>query len=186
MKVGRTSRFLQYAANTFDASVSDIFTTLTNGNCVCIPSEAERQNDLAQAIKHMHILSLKDLTLGGEPVSKQNVAKWAYAVTLNNIYGPVECTVWCVINRKLAPYEEENRIGKGIGTITWIVDANDHNKLMPADAAGELLLEGPVLAREYLKDLDKTNGAFITVPEWAREFNSGTGRRFYKTGDLAK
>jgi amino acid adenylation domain-containing protein len=204
MEVGRASRFLQYAAYTFDVSVGDIFTTLTHGGCLCIPSEADRQNDLARAMERMQVNqacltssvanliqpsevpSLKHLTLGGEPASKQNVATWAEAVTLNNIYGPAECTVWCVINRKLANCEDESNIGKGIGATTWIVDANDHNKLIPIGAIGELLLEGPVLAREYLKDPTRTNEAFITDPGWVCKFGSGTSRRFYKTGDLAK
>ena len=204
MDIGRASRFLQYATYTFDVSVGDIFTTLTHGGCLCIPSEAERKNNLVRAMECMQVNqacltpslanviqpsevpSLKYLALGGEPMSKQNVATWAEAVTLNNVYGPTECTVWSVISRKFATSENESNIGKGLGATTWIVETNDHNKLMPIGAVGELLLEGPVLAREYLKAPVKTNDAFITDPCWVSKFGSKTGRRFYKTGDLAK
>ena len=100
--------------------------------------------------------------------------------------GPTECTVWSVISRKVTTSGNESNIGRGLGATTWIVDTNDHNKLLPIGAVGELLLEGPVLAREYLKAPVKTNDAFITDPWWISKFGSKTGRRFYKTGDLAK
>ena len=204
MEVKPGSRFLQYAAYTFDPSVGDIFTTLTHGGCVCIPSEAERQNDLARAMERMQVNqacltptvvsliqpsevpSLKYLALGGEPPSKHNVATWAEVVTLDNVYGPTECTIWSVINQKVKSCEDASNIGRGIGARTWIVDPNDHNNLMPVGAVGELLLEGPVLGREYLKDPEKTKKAFITDPGWVFRFSPESGRRFYKTGDLVK
>lgn len=91
-----------------------------------------------------------------------------------------------VINRNLANEENEFNIGRGIGASTWIVDPDDHNKLVPVGALGELLLEGPLLAREYLRDMDKTTKAFITDPDWTLRFGEVMNRRFYKTGDLVK
>lgn len=136
MEVKPGSRYLQYAAYTFDVSVGDIFTKLTHGGCLCIPSEAERQNDLPRAMERMQVNqacltptvasliqpsevpSLKYLALGGEPPSKQNVATWADAVTLSNVYGPTECTVWSVINPKIKSCEDASNIGRGIGATT--------------------------------------------------------------------
>lgn len=204
LEVGYGSRFLQYAAYTFDFSVGDIFTILTSGGCLCIPSDNERHNNLAGPMERMRVNqacltssivsllrpsdvpSLKHLTLGGEPASRQNFAYWVDAVTLNNVYGPAECTIWCVINRKLASDENESNIRRGIGVTTWVVDPDDHKILMPVGAVGELLLEGPVLAREYFKDADKTTKAFITEPEWTPKYGEETGRRFHKTVDLVK
>ncbi len=46
------------------------------------------------------------------------------------------------------------------------MDPEDHNKLAPVGSIGELLIEGPILARGYLGDLEKTKAAFINDPVW--------------------
>jgi len=38
------------------------------------------------------------------------------------------------------------------GANLWIADADDHDRLTPIGAVGELLIQGPTLARGYLKD----------------------------------
>lgn len=55
MRVNAMSRFLQFAAYTFDLSYGDIFVTLSQGGCICVPSEHERMNDLAGAIVRMNV-----------------------------------------------------------------------------------------------------------------------------------
>jgi NRPS condensation-like uncharacterized protein/aryl carrier-like protein len=66
----------------------------------------------------------------------------------------------------------------------WIVDPEDHNKLAPIGAIGELVIEGRMVSRGYLHDKAKTDAAFILDPAWAQ--GSGKSRRMYKTGDLCK
>ena len=51
--VGPNSKVYQFAAYTFDVATADIFTTLMSGGCVCIPSEAERLNNLAESIRDL-------------------------------------------------------------------------------------------------------------------------------------
>ncbi|KAL8830836.1 MAG: hypothetical protein Q9191_001210 [Dirinaria sp. TL-2023a] len=61
--------------------------------------------------------------------------------------------------------------------------------LVPIGAVGELLIEGPTLAREYLGDPDRTAAAFLNAPEWLRNGAPGyQGRssKVYKTGDLLR
>jgi hypothetical protein len=54
-------------------------------------------------------------------------------------------------------------------------------------AVGEMLVEGPTLARGYLNNPEKTAEAFIYAPSWATDTNeSGEKRRFYKSGDLVR
>lgn len=60
----------------------------------------------------------------------------------------------------------------------WIACAQDCRKLAPIGATGEILIDGPILAREYLGRRDLTAAQFVTVP-WL------PGRRAYRTGDLA-
>jgi acyl-CoA synthetase (AMP-forming)/AMP-acid ligase II len=56
-----------------------------------------------------------------------------------------------------------------------------------AGAVGEMLVEGPTLARGYLNNPEKTAEAFIYDPSWATDTNeAGEKRRFYKSGDLVR
>jgi len=56
-----------------------------------------------------------------------------------------------------------------------------------AGAVGEMLVEGPTLARGYLNNPEKTAEAFIYAPSWATDTNeAGEKRRFYKSGDLVR
>jgi len=197
----KDSRVLQFAAYTFDASIADIFTTLAHGGCICVPSENDRLDTkaLAKAINRMRVnlacltptvaslldprdvRSLRHLSLGGEAVTQTLVSTWSQHVNLVNIYGPAECTIWSM-GQRVSKTTAADIIGHGLGTLAWIVDALDHNKLVPIGCVGELLLEGPLLARGYLKDEEKTRKAFISSPEWLRSETST--RRLYKTGDL--
>ncbi|KAK3994449.1 hypothetical protein QBC44DRAFT_286254 [Cladorrhinum sp. PSN332] len=206
MDISPSSRVLQYAAYTFDVSVGDIFTTLVAGACLCIPDEASRRDDLAKAITDLGVThacltstvagtinperapTLRVLTFGGEALSKHVITQWSTGnnVTLHNIYGPAECTVWCFIQRELQDGQSAAKIGFGMQSKGWIVHPEDSDRLMPAGAIGELLVEGPLLAKGYLNDKDKTNAAFIVDPAWRAIFGPEEGCRLYKTGDLVR
>jgi non-ribosomal peptide synthetase component F len=45
------TRAFQFAAFTFDISLHDLITTIQFGGCVCLPSEHERLNDMAGAMR---------------------------------------------------------------------------------------------------------------------------------------
>ncbi|KAL4907439.1 hypothetical protein BDW74DRAFT_176205 [Aspergillus multicolor] len=45
------TRCLQFAAYTFDASISDIWGTLCNGGCLCVISESDRMGNFLYAVK---------------------------------------------------------------------------------------------------------------------------------------
>ena len=61
---------------------------------------------------------------------------------------------------------------------------------MPIGTSGELVIEGPIIARGYINNPEATAAAFINPPEWTKspEFASPglASQRFYKTGDLAR
>lgn len=202
--IQKYSRVFQYAAYTFDVSVSDHLTTLLVGGCICVPSEAARTNNLSQAMRELEVTHarltptvaslitpgnvpcLRSLALSGEPMSRQNIAHWADSLTLHNLYGPTECTIDCVAHPGVEPSTQPDNIGRAMGVLTWVVDSQDHNRLLPIGAIGELLIEGPLLGRGYLNDQAQTDAAFITDPRWAKVLSLNARRRFYKTGDLVK
>ncbi|KAL7780689.1 hypothetical protein CFE70_010714 [Pyrenophora teres f. teres 0-1] len=69
-------------------------------------------------------------------------------------------------------------IGRAIASVSWVVDPENHHKLAPLGSVGELLVEGPILARGYLNDAEKTAAAFIEDPAWLMDGCQGyAGRR---------
>ncbi|KAI9848835.1 MAG: NRPS [Sclerophora amabilis] len=204
MRYGPDSRILQFAAYTFDVSIGEIFTTLMHGGCICVPSEDDKMNDLAGVINRMNVNcayltptvasllqpsdvpNLKTLALGGEAVRQDNVSLWSDKIYLINIYGPAECTIW---STGLGPLDHKTspaNIGRGLGALMWITDASNHDRLCPIGRVGELLIEGPIVAREYVNEKEKTAAAFIESPEWTKGDGVSRRRRMYKTGDLVR
>ncbi|KAL4865220.1 hypothetical protein BDV12DRAFT_200342 [Aspergillus spectabilis] len=200
------SRVFQFASLTFDAAILEVLGTLMRGGCICVPSEDERLNDIAGAMQRMKVSwafltpavacilepssvpSLKVLTCGGEKLSHEVVNRWEHRVKFIEGYGPTETVIFATSNSDFVNHTA-TCIGYGIPcTLTWIVDPDDHNRLTPLGAVGELALEGPALAREYLKNPKKTADAFVDDPVWVKSFpkSMSSPRRIYKTGDLVK
>ncbi|KAJ6151122.1 AMP-dependent synthetase/ligase [Penicillium chermesinum] len=200
-----TSRVFQFASLTFDAAIMETLAILMRGGTICVPSEDERLNDVAGAIRRMSVNwafltpsiasiiepstvpSMKLLIVGGEKCSQEVITKWANSVKLMNGYGPTETVVFATVDTDVASHRDPSRIGYGIpSTLTWIVDVDDHHRLAPLGTVGELALEGTPLAREYLKNPEKNAEAFVQDPAWIKDFKSSlpSPRRIYKTGDL--
>lgn len=204
LDITQSSRVLQFSAYTFDVSVSEIFATLLLGGCVCVISENDRLNDLANAINNIganwsyltptvasildpsQVPGLKTIALGGEAPNKECVKRWVEHAHLFNVYGPAECSVNSVLNRGIETCMHPQDIGRAIGCVTWIVETGNPSRLCPIGAVGELLIEGPIVGSGYLKDIHKTKASFTDVPlEWpvdGRKINS----KLYRTGDLAR
>ena len=201
MRLGVNSRVLQFAAYTFDVSIGEIFTTLIHGGCICNPSEFERRNDLVGVINRLNVNwmyltpsvantlhpsavpTVKTLSLGGEALTEDHVAIWAREVYLINIYGPAETTIWSTCLTGLQPDTSPSNIGRGIGALMWVTEISNPNRLCPIGCIGELLIEGPIVAREYLNLKEKTEAAFIENPAWLQGQQQ---RRMYRTGDLVR
>ena len=197
------TRAFQFSHFTFDASVHDIFTTLLAGGCVCLPSEEERMNDLAGAIRRMSVNyafltpavlgtlrpgdvpEVRTVGVGGEAVRSEHVGEWLGKARIINAYGPAECSIM-VTAGDIKTGTHASRIGRNLAAALWVVDEEDHDRLLPAGIAGELMVEGPVLARGYLNDSDKTTAAFVENPAWLAKHGlnpDGLTRRMYRTGD---
>ncbi|CAG8385308.1 unnamed protein product [Penicillium salamii] len=198
------SRVLQFANFAFDAANRDILYTLLYGGCICIPSESQRSNDLTAFINQQRVnwvsitpsagrildpnevSTIRTMISCGESMSTGLVAKWADRVHLINSYGPSEATTissMTIVTQSANPMN----IGKGSGSVLWIVDPDDHNRLAPIGAVGELLIESPSVGRGYLNRPSKTAAAFLSETEWISEFRAGfAGGHLYKTGDLAQ
>lgn len=202
------TRALQFASHTFGVAIEDMFTTLIFGGCTCIPSEDRRLNmkELESMIRRMRVNfvnltstaaslinphevpRVKTVVLGGEAVRPAVVAMWAKHARILNAYGQSECSVESVVG--LVKCEEDAmNIGTPIArSAAWVVDTSNYNRLVPVGAPGELLIQGPLLARGYLNDADKTAASFVSNPEFLTRlgFLSKHGSRMYRTGDLVQ
>ena len=204
MNVTNESRVFQYAAFTFDVSMMDIFTTLIYGGCVCIPSEEDRMGSFTSVMNKMQVNwvlftpsvaslitpeevpTLQNLALGGEAIKQENIARWMGKVKLFNCYGPAECAA-CSIGEITQTETRPGNVGRQFGGgLNWVLDPENHNRILPIGAIGELAVEGPTLARCYLDEMAKTKAAFIKSPDWPRGARSNRPRRLYKTGDLVR
>lgn len=205
INLSQESRFLQFASYAFDASILETLSTLIHGGCVCIPSESDRNTNLAAAINQLqvnHALltpsvslllkpeevpGLETLVLGGEAMSQTHVNIWEEKVHLMNSYGPAECSVVATVQSSVVASNPAN-IGHATGCATWVVDCSDADRLAPLGAVGELLIEGATVGRGYLHDPERTAAAFIDTPSWLQRFRShaNRGSRLYKTGDLVQ
>ncbi|KAK5051561.1 hypothetical protein LTR84_003213 [Exophiala bonariae] len=201
------SRVLDFASYAFDVSIDSMLLTLSRGGCLCIPSDEDRMNDINGVIRKMKvnyagitpsvarildpdvITSLEGLGLGGEAATARDITRWGRDTRIIIGYGPCECTIGCTINSSAATGRDYVSIGHGNGANIWIVDPNDHNKLMPIGAVGELVVDGPIVGQGYLNDPEKTALVFIDDPPWlisGHQQYEGRKGRLYKTGDLGR
>ncbi|KJK79390.1 hypothetical protein H634G_04981 [Metarhizium anisopliae BRIP 53293] len=202
-----TARVYDFASYAFDISWFNNLQSLTNGACLCIPSETDRRNDLAGSIHRLQatfailtpstanilpletIRSLRTLMLAGEALPSEYSKRWVGLTRLTNGYGPCECTPITTIAAIEGGSVVASSIGRGVGVNAWVVQASDHNRLVPIGDVGELMLEGPLVGCGYLGDAKQTAAAFIQDPAWLRHGAPGyPGRqgRLYKTGDLVR
>ncbi|KAJ5782044.1 hypothetical protein N7457_003818 [Penicillium paradoxum] len=200
------SRIYDFSSYSFDASVGQTFTALAAGACLCVPREQDRENNLAQSITSLRANvvaltpsvarllhpndtpTLQSLLFIGERLCSKDIERWWGKVRVLNIYGPSECTPYSVIKSHASCPQEATRIGTGVGVVTWVVQPENHDHLLPIGETGELLLEGPLVGEGYLNEPEKTAMAFIHSPTWLKQGAPGIpgrcGTSLYKTGDL--
>ncbi|KAK1624740.1 putative nonribosomal peptide synthase, partial [Colletotrichum phormii] len=206
LKMTHDVRIMQFASYVFDMSVAETIMPLIHGACVCVPSDEIRVSGLlSQFIRDMRITWLfltpafgrtlkpdevpgvEVLLLGGEALSRDNLDTWLGRVRLVNAWGPTETCVFGTLH-ELDPSDENPShltIGRPVGGKCWIVDPRNHDRLAPIGCAGEIVIQGPTLLREYLGDPTRTEESTVRrLPEWVSQLPGWD--RFFKTGDLAR
>ncbi|RAK75433.1 putative nonribosomal peptide synthase [Aspergillus fijiensis CBS 313.89] len=197
------SRGLSFSSLAFDMCVLEVTFVLGAGGCLCIPSEAQRTDDLAGTMEEMKVdwtmltpavartltpaavPTLKTIVLGGEPLSESDIATWSPHVDFHEAYGPAECAMLTTTAVHLQPGSPPSNVGLPPNASCWIVDPDNHHRLQPVGCVGELVIGGPIVGRGYINRPAETAAAFIHSPAWARDFPFVAGHRYYKTGDLA-
>ncbi|ATY65583.1 non-ribosomal peptide [Cordyceps militaris] len=201
--ITKESRVLQFASYTFDAILDEVYSTLIAGACICIPSEEDRLNNLAGAITDMQVTwmgitptlarvikpedvpSVKTLCTWGETATNDIITEWADAVDLRNVYGPSETSGTTTVYSWSKGIRDPTILGRAIPeTIAWVVRTDNRTRLAPIGAIGELVLQGPTVARGYLNDESRTAASFVDAVPWLPP--GSQNQRAYYTGDLVR
>ncbi|GKZ17001.1 putative NRPS-like protein biosynthetic cluster [Aspergillus brasiliensis] len=194
-----SSRVLQFASCAFDVSIHETLTPLMLGGCVCVPPESQRVDNLQQAILDFRvnwielvpyvarllnfnaIPEVKTLVVGGETMRPSDIAQWSDHLYLAQAYGPAECTVVSTIRPGLSQDSDPHNIGYSAAGSLWIVEPENHSKLVPIGAVGELVIGGPIVGKGYLDQPEQTAQSFLSDVPWSKRPG-----HHYKTGDLAR
>ena len=195
-------RVLQFASLNFDASVSELATTLAAGALLCIPPRealmpgAALQATLQDwaievatlppvALNLLDAETLPELRLlitAGEACPAALAARWLPGRRLLNAYGPTELTVCATAQTLQAEQLEQGvvPIGQPIANArAYVLD--EQGEPVPAGVTGELWLGGEGLAWGYLGRAGMTAERF--VPD---ALSGQAGARLYRSGDLAR
>jgi D-alanine--poly(phosphoribitol) ligase subunit 1 len=225
-------RVLQMFDLTFDLSVVSYLLPLLKGAMVCVPKSGRiKSMDILTCLmdqKITHALMVPSILLGlqaflgqiklpelqvsqfcGEALPADLVRKWAGClaptVTIQNVYGPTEATIYCMVYTcDLAFLKERNGVvccGQPFGETTVMIEPeadevttkNEHsesdqpivyNTSEPSEninlkpqLRGQLCLQGPQLSEGYYNNEEQTQRAF---------FRASSGLRSYRTGDLVE
>ncbi|HKQ08245.1 MAG TPA: amino acid adenylation domain-containing protein [Blastocatellia bacterium] len=192
-------RVFQFAPFGFDASVSEVFTTLAAGATLEMgePEAMYVGPFLSEELKTRGITAvtlppsimaetaaenlpaLRTIIAAGENCAAATAARWAEGRLFINAYGPTEVAVCASLFKRTAAASEAPPIGRPIeNKRIYLLDPLMNP--VAIGVKGELLVGGPGLARGYLNRPDVTAERFI--PDG---FNPLPGARLYRTGDLA-
>jgi mycobactin peptide synthetase MbtE len=203
--VSAEDRVLQLTSVSFDASLAEIFGTLSLGARLIVP-EPERLVDVSyfvdlidrHAVTTIQLVpsvlsallglppvtqwpSLRHMAVGGEPLPGETADKFAscFDAELRNHYGPTEAVV-CSTHMPVEGLQGAGVVPIGVpnrNVYTYVLD--EELRPVPAEVVGELYLGGIQLARGYLGRSGLTAERFVADP-------FAPGRRLYRSGDLVR
>ena len=152
------------------------------------PSAFHQLMQVEQSFKQSQGITLRLIILGGEALDFQSLKPWFdrhgdQRPRLVNMYGITEATVH-VTSRPIKALDVGEGLGSSIGVRIpdlelYVLDPKGNPA--PIGVPGELHIGGAGLARGYINRSDLTAEKFIANP-----FNSESGARLYRSGDLAR
>lgn len=199
-EITSSSRILQAAWLSFDASVLEIFMALLGGATLCLVGRdaVASGTELAQVLRDYAITTiavapslldtipdgeypaLNSIIVGGEACNAETAARWSRGRRLFNAYAPTEATVYATARQCAEAERRVPPLGWPISNMQiYLLDS--HLRPVPIGISGEIHIGGVGLARGYLNLPALTAERFVPDP-----FSRTSGARLYKTGDLAR
>ena len=195
---GRDTRQTSYASFGFDASMYEIYATLSWGGTLHVIADEIRLDLIAlgdyfrtHQITHAFMTTqvgrqfalelgddttLRHLTVGGEKLVPIDAPT---AFTIHNAYGPTEGTVY-ITDYPLSRQEENIPIGTPNPNVKIYI-TDPQGRRQPIGGVGELWMSGPQVTQGYLNRPEVTAQAYITNP-----FATAPYDRIYRTGDIVR
>lgn len=203
------SHVLQFASLSFDASVSEIFTTLVAGGTLYL---AQRDTlisppDLLKLLRREAITmmtlppsllamlpdedlpALRTVVSAGESCPWEVALRWAMGRRFMNAYGPTEATIGptCYVVHGRVDDAQTVPIGYPLPNYhIYLLDA--HQQPVSDGASGEIYIGGVGVARGYLNQPELTAERFVSW-EGHDDLDGNlvqTPIRLYRTGDLGR
>ncbi|PTB38533.1 hypothetical protein M441DRAFT_145476 [Trichoderma asperellum CBS 433.97] len=201
------SRFLQFAAPTFDVSVFEIFFPLFRGSTLVSVDRREMLNDLPAVISEMNVdaCELTPTVAASLLRTRENVPKLRLLLTIGEMlnepvirefggsenresllwamYGPTEATIHCTVQEKFTSTSSIKNIGIPLSTVScFIVEPVE-----PADKGRNVKF----LPRGEVGELavgghQLADGYLNRQEQTASSFISSPYGRIYRTGDKAR
>ena len=194
--LGPGRRRLKFASVSFDASVSEVWTTLLSGAALVVADVSElvpgpalvdlvRRRDVTHVTLPPSLLSTVEeagglpepvtLVVAGEACPPAVAARWCRDRRMFNAYGPTEATVAATVSDPLTG-DGTPPIGRPLRNVrAYVLD-----DLLRAQPVGELYLAGAGLARGY------AGRAALTAQRFVADPFGPPGERMYRTGDLVR
>ncbi|KAK7991221.1 Nonribosomal peptide synthetase 13 [Apiospora saccharicola] len=211
IKTGAGTAVFQFASYDFDVSTIESVSTLVHTGRLCIPSEAERMDDLKTVINRFGVQfmnitpstakalhpqeitdSLEMLVLSGENLVEEDVQRWRGKCPVLNWYGPAEHPA------TIMTASDDNWNTSVIGNVyskqpalCWLVDPRNQDKLVPFGTVGEISLEGPLCADGYIGNEAMTKQRFRDNLQFLAAGHGPSGKpgrqnHVYCSGDLGR
>lgn len=199
------SRVLYFASMSFDASVSEIFTTLLSGACLVVATEAERHDPvqllglmerekvtcatippaLLAVLPHQVLPDLNTLVIAGDKCTSRILEFWYEGRTVINAYGPTENTV-CATAGIIKDLYHLHNIGSPLRNVSCYV-LDERMRLLPFGVPGELYIGGLQLTDGYMNRPRLNAQKFLVNPfSTEEEKQANINTTLYKSGDRVR
>jgi D-alanine--poly(phosphoribitol) ligase subunit 1 len=205
-------RFSQTFDQTFDLAMHDVFVALSAGSTLHVIPDREQQSpggfirrhaltfwfstpSTAALMRRLGSLvpgafpSIRNSLFCGEPLPQDLADAWSRAAPnslVENLYGPTEATI--AITRFRLTSSDRADVGVVVpigfpfeGQIAALCDSDGRYVMTREGAEGELMVSGSQISLGYWEDIAQTEARFPIHP-----MGDPHGRRWYKTGDLAR
>jgi amino acid adenylation domain-containing protein len=195
--LGPGAHVLQFASPAFDASVSEIFTTLCSGATLQTTRQPARNLEellqaglittitlppsLIETLDPNLVPSLRTLVSAGDSCPVHLASRWCTTHRFINAYGPTETTVCATLTEcHPEPLQQYAPIGRPLpGQKVYVLD--DGQRPVAVKVNGMLYIGGTGVSRGYLGRPELTAEKFVPDP-----FSQRAGARLYASGDVVR